>query len=565
MHGGFMKKHCSVFFAGLFCACTSSQVSTPPKDYGSEAIVFDAFDEITGDFDAGDVVGLLDEVDSFAEGFTSEDPADCDSFGDFVEEVESLENLADFETDANGLDTTDTVSSQDFLDEYTSVLEPPLFDMDLIRDPSMARCEFTDERTTIAGGRLLQVWRVTFMSLESVGGELREIRIRGFSARPLGSGQVPGIVVVHGLGGYAEESHATGTASLLGVFAIAYTGPGGGKPDDPETQSEGEPAMDPQTGSFYRLFDTVPDPRGSWIWAHAVAGMRALTCLETRSDVDKGKLGITGGSAGAMVSLIASGVDDRIKASVPVSGCGAFDIAVKSPLAWQHYLLTASGLTTESIEFQRFLEYLDPIVYARKSKANIFMVNGSCDEFFPLTAHVATFDAIPDNVEKRTAIIANFDHGCYQVSAIEPKDKVEERAQSYIGGATVAWFSCFFGLSDDFRHIPDAPQVMVNGDGGTIQVLTAPSNPDNAFDIEHVSFWLSNDDAFTFVSMELQALGGGAFGGIAPVPLQSNTVYYVDVNYKTKSLFFPVRFTISSRPEVPENFVPHIRAIGSCL
>ena len=561
-----MKKSCLVFLAGLFCACTSSKLFPGQRDSYGDTTRSEIFEVSKEGIVTEDVEHPLDVLDASLEGFESEDLGRQSPSGDVLEGVESPGEGTASSNDADVAEITEVLFLDDSLEKDTSEQEPPLFDMNLIRDPSKARCEFTDGRTTIVGGRLLQVWRVTYMSLESVGGVLREIRIRGFAARPLGSEVVPGIVVVHGLGGYAEESHATGLAALLSVFAIAYTGPGGGKPEDPETQSEGEPPMNPQTQSFYRLFDTATDPRGSWIWAHAVAGMRAITCLETRPEVDKDRLGITGTSAGAMVSLIASGVDDRIKASVPISGTGAFDIAVKSPLAWQHYLLAASGLTVDSLEFQRFLNFLDPIIYARASKANIFMVNGSCDEFFPLTAHVATFDAIPNEVHKRTAIIGNFDHGCYQVSAIEPKDKIEARVQTYVGGATIAWFSHFFGLSDDFRHIPDPPLVAVYpAAAGTTNVVASASNPDNAFEIENARFWLSNDDAYSFLSMELEQVGDGIFWGIAPVPLQANTIYYIDVQYKTKALFFPVRFVISSVPQVPEDLIPHIRAIWSCI
>jgi ABC-type sugar transport system substrate-binding protein len=38
--------------------------------------------------------------------------------------------------------------------------------------------------------------------------------------------------------------------------------------------------------------DVLPDARGSWFWGHATAAMRGVTCLTTRPDVDKDKLGI---------------------------------------------------------------------------------------------------------------------------------------------------------------------------------------------------------------------------------------------------------------------------------
>ena len=50
-----------------------------------------------------------------------------------------------------------------------------------------------------------------------------------------------------------------------------------------------------------------------------------------------------------------------------------------------------------------------------------------------------------------------------------------------------------------------------------------------------------------------------------PLPLASASVYYVDVQYRTRSLLFPQRFAISSDPFVQSGLVPRIRAINTCL
>ncbi len=442
---------------------------------------------------------------------------------------------------------------------------PPLFDLAAIQNPDTAQCDFHDHRTVWQGLQVLDVWRLSYWSWESVDGVLRPIRIRAFAARPAGGGLLPGVVSAHGLGGFAEESHATGLAALLGMFVIAYTGPGGGKPDDPDTQSEGLPAGDPVTGSFYRLFDTVPDPRGSWLWGHAVAAMRAVTCLETRSDVDPEQIGITGGSAGAMVSLIASGVDHRIQAAVPFSGTGAFEVAIQAPAAWQHVLLAMSGLTTDSPQWTAFLEHLDPIRYVPGTTAAILMVNGSCDEFFPLTAHVATYDAIPGSVERRTSIVANFDHGCYTAIGIEPKEAIDDRVAVRYSGNARAWFQRHLGTSQTYARFPAEPVEQVTDAGGLTMVAALVDSGTDAYGVERVWYWFSNDDAYTFLSVELEDQGDGLWGALVPAPLQDNTVYYVDVQYKTKSFLAPERFAVSSRPRVPQGLIPHIRQWGTCL
>ncbi len=475
----------------------------------------------------------------------------------------------DLEADPSGLAEGDAQDAPGLSDVEASpdAPEPPwsLFDLDAIRDPSTAGCDFHDHRTVWQGLQVMDVWRLSYWSWESVGGVLRPIRIRAFAARPAGGGVLPGVVVAHGLGGHAEESLATGNAALLGMFVIAYTGPGGGKPEDPDTQSEGIPAGDATTGSFFRLFDTVPDPRGSWLWGHAVAAMRAVTCLQTRPDVDGQRIGITGASAGAMVSLIASGVDDRIRVAVPQSGCGAFDVAIQAPAAWQYNLLAISGLDTKSPQWVAFLAHLDPIVHVPNTRAATLMVNGSCDEFFPLTAHVATYDALPVSVDRRTAIVANFDHGCYTTLGIESKETIEERVGVRFAGNVRAWFQHHFGTNPTYATFPAEPVVQVEPAGAMTAVAALPDAGTSAYEVERVWYWFSNDDAYTFLSAELEHQGGGVYGALVPAPLQDNTVYYVDVQYKTKSFLAPERFAVSSRPRVPPGFIPHIRLWGLCL
>ena len=249
-----------------------------------------------------------------ADGSPAETPADA-----------SFEDDRDSTTDAGGAtlpdaweDTADVTQSDQLVDDSAHDGSPmdqeaeaggshALFDMPLIRDPSTTQCSFTDRSVRVSGTTLLDTWRLTYTSMEYVNGVQQPILIRGYAARPaMGSSPLPGIVLSHGLGGKADIEHAASLAHRTGMFVVSYSGPGSG--DTPDTQSEGVP---PMTGDWYRLFDTAADTRGSWFWAHAVAAMRALVCLETRPDVDTTRLGMTGYSAGAVATLIAAGVDDR--------------------------------------------------------------------------------------------------------------------------------------------------------------------------------------------------------------------------------------------------------------
>jgi dienelactone hydrolase len=438
----------------------------------------------------------------------------------------------------------------------TTATPPPLFDLTLISDPSTLDCRFDTHRRTFKDGVNLDLWNVSYISYESIDGALRPILIRAFVSRPAGAGSpLPGIVNAHGLGGSADENLATGPAALLRAVVLAYTGPGGGT--HPENTSEGLPAGHEEGR---RMFDTVPDPRGSWFWAHAVAAMRGLTCLASRPEVDSRRLGMTGFSGGGVATLISAAVDPRVLAAVPLSGTLDWDEAVRSPDAWQHSLLSEAGLSTASAEWTALVEALDSSTLFEGSTANVLMVNGSTDEFFPLTAHLKTFSAISGGV-RRTSIAANFDHGCYMLTGIEPADQIEKRADLRARGGQQMWFGHFFGTDSDFSRLPETPTFDLSPQGLATVVSAVVDESSSSLKVEEVKIWWSNDDSFLYGSVALDRHGPGLYGKLALFPTAANTVAFVDVLYKTKDLILPTRFSLSSTPRVPQGLVPHIRAI----
>ncbi len=441
------------------------------------------------------------------------------------------------------------------LDAAPDAGPPPLFDLPLLRDAVDADCRFDNPRQTLRGLTLLDVWDVSYISYEVVDGQLHPIRMRAFAARPAGADGIPGIVQAHGLGGFAEPAHAEGPAALTGAFVIAYTGPGGG--DAPENTSEGLPAGHAEG---YRMFDVLDDARGSWFWAHGVAAMRALTCVENHPAVDRDRLGMTGYSAGAVATLMAAGVDDRIRAAVPLSGTGAWDLAVRSPTAWQHGLLDGAGLDTDSPEWTTLLEHLDVAELARGAAGAVLMVNGSSDEFFPLDAHRDTFDGLPGPAH-RTSISGNYDHGCYALTGGEPADAIEERAVIRAEGGQRMWFAHHFGTDPAYATLPAAPTARVEP-VGPVTIATAVVDVPPTLRVRSVKYWWSNDRGLLFAATDLEDQGGGLWAG--PVlPPEPQTVWYVDVEYRTGPA--SERFSLSTPPHIPDGFVANIRRNDTCL
>jgi cephalosporin-C deacetylase-like acetyl esterase len=440
-------------------------------------------------------------------------------------------------------------------------LAPPVvtFDHASIQDAASASCTFDNHHTVLKDGVLLDVWHVSYWSWEAMDGELVPIQIQGFAARPaLTGGALPGIVNAHGLGGYAEASNATGPAALLGMFVLAYTGPGGGTA--PDNTSQGLPAS---YDNGYRMFDVLDDVRGTWFWGHAVAAMRGLTCLAHHPDVDSARLGVTGFSAGGVISHIVAAVDPRVKAAVPLSGTLAWDVATQSPSAWQHALLEKAGLSVASAEWLALMALLSPTSLYTAQSAPVMMVNGSSDEFFPLPAHAATYGAI--SATKRMSLAGNFDHGCYLLTGGESAATIEARAELRAKGAQQLWFHHHFGTDARFAYIPVAP-TFVASPVGLATAITATVDPGGPhLQVDSVHVWWSNDDAFLFGSVPLVEQAPGIYGELALFPLQPYTVLYVDVQYKTKDWVLPQRFSLTSEPHLPAGFIPHIRDVETCL
>ena len=297
---------------------------------------------------------------------------------------------------------------------------------------------------------------VDYVSYESIDGTAADPHPRVCRAPATAAPPVPGWVWAHGRGGFATESAAAGRGVRIGVATRAYPGPGGAPPEgEPGAASEGLPATD---RDGYRMFDTLADLRGSWFWGHAAAAMRGLTCLAGHAAVDPSRLGITGFSAGGVVSFIAAGVDDRLSAAVPVSGLGSWEVAALSPAAWQHALLTGAGLTTASPEWERLIEHLvtAEAIIGGAPTSRIFLVDGTTDEFFPVTAAQATLAAVP--TQPRFAYSAHYDHGCYSLTGIESAATIEGSGEDP-RGRRAAPGSATCSAPTTPTENPDAPRV----------------------------------------------------------------------------------------------------------
>jgi dienelactone hydrolase len=218
-------------------------------------------------------------------------------------------------------------------------------------------------------------------------------RVPGIAIKPAAArGRLPAVIVLHGTGDSKE-----GMAPLLealaarGFLAAAIDGRYHGE------RAAGPNAYPQAILRAYRngrehpfLYDTVWD------------AMRLVDYLETRSDVDKGRIGLMGISKGGMETYLAAAVDPRIAAAVPVIGVQSFAWALANN-AWQARVETIfpavagaarDGLRRIDVEFvQDFYDRVVPGIYGEFdapamlpliAPRPLLVINGDSDPLTPL-------------------------------------------------------------------------------------------------------------------------------------------------------------------------------------
>ncbi len=401
------------------------------------------------------------------------------------------------------------------------------------------------------------------------------IRIHAIMGIPedAGSNPLPGLLVGHGMRGQVEPwggnntyNEVIDTAKNLGIITIGISAPGNG-------DSEGCGTQAPKGGSACAMFNTAEDVRGSWLYAYALAGMRALTYLTTRPEVDAGRLAVTGSSGGGIMTYLVNGVDPRVRAAIPRSACGGLEFASQTPESWVTALMADCGLTNGSEQMQKFAAAIDPMNYAPLSCGPTFLINGFQDEFFPIHATAATYEALlSSGQDVWWNVLPNWDHGyfalpknyCASGGLIDAAlNTAAALARSH--GAVGYWLHHYVTGDASFTTKPAEPVLSVtdNGNGTAEFVLTA----DDAMPVLAVKVWLSADNACTVDASsghELTLLSGSNTEYAATIPLPialDDLVYWAEVKYQLTETVAPlIDFVhVSTPPVLPTGFTPQIR------
>ncbi len=239
----------------------------------------------------------------------------------------------------------------------------------------------------------------------------RDVVICAYLTRPTTPGPHPGILVCHGGGGYAEQvaPQAIGWAEQ-GYVSVCQDQPG------IYTASKGDssgPNSDPGAGPFKYAGDITD----SALYDGVVAALRGLALLRSQPDVDRARIGVTGGSWGGYMTTMVSGLaGDRVKACFAIYGCGFYDHGS----TWQ----TSINALGEAGR-QAWLEHLDAGRRATNLSAAYMVATATNDWFFWPSAMMATYGVVAGpknivwspndshalNIPGGTASRAPFDHG----------------------------------------------------------------------------------------------------------------------------------------------------------
>jgi hypothetical protein len=119
-----------------------------------------------------------------------------------------------------------------------------------------------------------------------------------------------------------------------------------------------------------------------WTYHAVAAAVRGHSLLAAQKEVDPNRIGITGISWGGYLTCIVTGIDDRLKVSVPVYGCGF----LHENSCWLSRFEKMSDATR-----RLWIENFDPSKYLPGVRCPMLFLNGTNDFAYPLDSYQKSY------------------------------------------------------------------------------------------------------------------------------------------------------------------------------
>ena len=324
--------------------------------------------------------------------------------------------------------------------------------------------------------------------------EGQEVIIYGILAKPVRAGRYPGVLMVHGGGGCADQVFDQ-------VFDWAKLGYVSFCQDEPgicslKHRSLGPPAI------FVRTIADANSLSSFSVYDGIVAALNGLRMLRSQADVDTSRVGVTGGSWGGYMTTMVSGLaGDRIKASFSHYGCGYYDLG-------SHWSSAIEQMSAE--QRLQWLENFDAGRKASQITSHFMLTSPTNDWYFWPGAMMATYNAIRS--DKNFCIAANANHELDFPGGTNSTQKGPHR--SYM---EVQWMNYHLkGIGYPFGSCTADATATRQGHNIKVSFIFTGVNPD-----EGVEIWYTYGEtpyrSNYWKHAKITAEGMGRYAGLIPV------------------------------------------------
>ena len=329
-------------------------------------------------------------------------------------------------------------------------------------------------------------------------------RIYAIEGAPTGATNLPGILHIHGGGQTASLDWVTFWARR-GYVGVSYDFCGDWReqaPDRKEFTKWGryEGGMAKVSGGRWMRPNARHNPWFHW----ALTARRAITLLQQHPACDTGRIGIHGTSVGGTLTWLVAGTDARVKAAVPIYGCG-----------WNTYT-TPDQKPEDPVDIETYAwrHLLQSESYAPRVQCPLLLLNATQDFHGPMDRCYCTMDMLASTV-KRQAFTPRYNHH------IEPRE----------GRDLPLWMD--WHLKDIGGPWPATPAIRFEGGHAVPRIVVTP---DRMTDVQAVEINYALNAPYSgcrFWRMaESSSKDDGTWQADAPVTAVSDTLYaFANVTY----------------------------------